>query len=164
MLNRHWPVLTSHTCGYRTISGLEMIIPHLDRLVSWSRGKEGSSVGGAGKGTWNEGEPRWSNYLPVLVVSPCSLARSLIDGLGYDTALGLEVKGNFQLPLIQITPQMFCYHLCCGLRSPSDTLYNVIVVPQLCLAILATSLGAVMGKNLTFKQLCKCTVLVLRAW
>ena len=87
MLNRHWPVLTSHTYGYRTISGLEIIIPHLDRLVSWSRGKEGSSVGGAGKGTWwNEGEPRWSNHLPVLVVSPCSLARSLIDGLGYDTA------------------------------------------------------------------------------
>ena len=101
-------------------------------------------------------------YLFLLSPPAAWLAASL---MAWDTIqlLGLEVKGGFQLPLIQITPKMFCYHLCCGLRSPSDTLYNVIVVPQLCLAILATSLGAVTGKNLTFKQLCKCTVLVLRA-
>ena len=153
MLNRHCPVLTSQTLGFScNLYFMWLISPSQTCLLNQRRGRA---------------QCRWScntisgrkKITPVM--SGGMEISHIRKGNQSFQEEGEEINGQVQptyscclplqpgllphwSPVIQVRARKWknvvVGHLCCSLWSPGNTFYNMIVIPQLCLAILAASL------------------------
>ena len=146
MLNRHWPVLTSQTLERsRNKHFMGSIPPSQICPLNQRRGRAQCrwSCDIISKQVCKEvirGGESSEIYLFLLSPPAAWLAASLI-------ACGMCVNNQDQSQWTIITSATWFHvtrnvlgHLRCSLWSPGNTFYNVVVVSQLCLAILATSL------------------------
>ena len=146
MLNRHWPVLTSQTLERsRNKHFMGSIPPSQICPLNQRRGRAQCrwSCDIISKQVCKEvirGGESSEIYLFLLSPPAAWLAASLI-------ACGMCVNNQDQSQWTIITSATWFHvtrnvlgHLRCSLWSPGNTFYNVVVVSQFCLAILATSL------------------------